>query len=280
MFLYHYIFSLVDTMKIEHIHEKGSSNINEDTLLIQDNLFGVFDGATSVDKWQNEQGETGGFLAANIAKEAFAKNDAPLAVLCQRANNAIQKMMEQNNIDLTKKINRWSTSAAIIHLNKESFDWVQIGDSLILVIYNNGSYKLLVTDYDHDEEMMIQWKELADKKIKDIFQQIPGLLSLREAMNVMYGILNGEIEMQKFLNKGTESLKDVQHIILFTDGLFIPKEDPRADDDFDMFVKLFLEGGFTKIRDHIRKMEETDPDCWKYPRYKQYDDIAAISISY
>jgi len=27
-------------------------------------------------------------------------------------------------------------------------------------------------------------------------------------------------------------------------------------------------------------MESNDPKCWKYPRYKIYDDITAIAISF
>src|SRR3989338_2247001 len=40
------------------------------------------------------------------------------------------------------------------------------------------------------------------------------------------------------------------------------------------------EGGLEKIKDYVRGLEKDDPECWKYPRYKQYDDIAAISISF
>jgi len=37
-------------MKIETIVEKGSNRLNEDNLVVEDNLFEVFDGATSLDK--------------------------------------------------------------------------------------------------------------------------------------------------------------------------------------------------------------------------------------
>ena len=47
-----------------------------------------------------------------------------------------------------------------------------------------------------------------------------------------------------------------------------------------MFVKLFLNGGLREVKDFVRNLEKNDPKCWKYPRYKQYDDIAAISISF
>ncbi len=43
-------------MKIETILEKGSARLNEDTLVVQGNLFGVFDGATSLNKTVFEKG--------------------------------------------------------------------------------------------------------------------------------------------------------------------------------------------------------------------------------
>ena len=69
-------------------------------------------------------------------------------------------------------------------------------------------------------------------------------------------------------------------MLVFTDGLIIPKEDPHAVDDFSTTVKLFQEGGLQKVRDYIRQVENTDPNCWKYPRYKKSDDIAALAISF
>ena len=36
-------------IKIEHILEKGSGRVNEDRMVMGKNLFGVFDGATSLD---------------------------------------------------------------------------------------------------------------------------------------------------------------------------------------------------------------------------------------
>lgn len=106
------------------------------------------------------------------------------------------------------------------------------------------------------------------------------LVKLKEKMNVTYGMFSGEEQALSFLNKGRESLKQIKHILIFTDGLLIPKEDPKAKDDFDTFVKLFLGGGLLKIKNYVRGIEKDDPECWRCPRFKQYDDIAAISISF
>jgi serine/threonine protein phosphatase PrpC len=268
-------------MKVSFISDKGSSFVNEDNYLIGDNIFGVFDGATSLDWYIDSDGKTGGLLASSIAKEVFGENKKLLRNLAINANNAIKDKMISRGIDVSNRMNLWSTSAAVVRINDNLIEWLQLGDSLILVIYNDDSYKLIVEDYDHDKETLIMWKELWQKKVENIRKKLNDqILKIRTGMNIDYGILNGEDKMLNFVNEGSLTWKNVKYILLFTDGLFIPKEDPRDQDDFRILIDLFLEGGLEKIKNYIRALENQDPNCWVYPRFKQHDDIAAISITF
>ena len=56
---------------VETLHEQGSGEQNEDVLLWSEALFGVFDGATSLDKYCDPDGATGGLCAASIAAETL-----------------------------------------------------------------------------------------------------------------------------------------------------------------------------------------------------------------
>jgi hypothetical protein len=268
-------------MQVHFLIEKGSGPLNEDNLVITQNIFGVFDGVTSLDNYRDPHGNTGGLLASRIAKRVFEKGGKPLVDLALEANSLLREEMLKHGIDLSKKVSLWGTTAAVVQINRDTFDWIQIGDSQILVLYNENSYKLLVEDYDHDLETLILWKELADKKVKNIREfLLEPLQKAREKANVSYGVLNGEREMMGFLNRGTEDLENVRHILIFTDGLFIPQENPLRKDPFGPLVSLFLEGGLERIRDYVREREKSDPECWKYPRFKPHDDMAAISISF
>ncbi len=275
-------------MEIRTLYEKGGGKINEDALIASNPIFGVFDGASSLVPYVNNQGQTGAYLASHIAKQAFSRDKMSLFRLAIDANWEIERAMVEASIDTSKKTNRWATTAAVIRLNKDSFDWVQIGDSLILVIHRDASSRLLATDYDHDLQTMIKWKKLADKKVENIRAILdPDDQKVTERMNIDYGAMNGEIGAEKFLKFGTEKLDGISHIILFTDGLFFPKEDPEKPDDWEMFVAHFLDGvsvpgagGLKKVHQLVRALEDSDPNCWKYPRFKQHDDIAAISISF
>ena len=124
-------------------------------------------------------------------------------------------------------------------------------------------------------------KKYAKEKRKNIRELVQEDVKInRDRMNEEFGGINGEEKFLKFIKSGEEPLDRVKHIIIFTDGLIIPKENPDAADDFGKFVELFLDGGLKKVLKYVRDLERDDPECWKYPRYKQYDDIAAISISF
>ena len=76
------------------------------------------------------------------------------------------------------------------------------------------------------------------------------------------------------------NLDNVTNILLLTDGLFLPQEDPNKGEVFDTLVKFYLVNGLTKLKDYVRNLEESDSKCIKYPRFKKHDDITAISVDF
>ena len=100
----------------EHILEKGSGKYNEDSLVMGENLFGVFDGASSLNRDLFDGGKTGGMIAARTAGHEFSKNHFPLDQLGILANQAIRTKMIHENLDMKHRHNLWSTSAAVIRI--------------------------------------------------------------------------------------------------------------------------------------------------------------------
>ena len=267
-------------MRIDTIFEQGTGKLNEDYHLVSDNLFGVFDGATSLNPATFDNGLTGGYLASNTVGRVFRENDDSLENLAEKANQAIRQKMISKDVDISDKGNLWSASGAMLRLNSDNFEWAQLGDSLIMVIEDDGSYEVMPSRFNHDFETLTKWKCRCRETDQCIAQAMKDqILKVRRRMNVDYGVFSGEPEAMKFLKSGRRSLDGIKHILIFTDGLFIPKENPGHREDFDDFAKLFLEGGLACVRDHIRRVEETDPMCRTYPRFKTHDDIAATSIT-
>ncbi|MBU0648208.1 protein phosphatase 2C domain-containing protein [Patescibacteria group bacterium] len=267
-------------MRINHIHEKGMKDINEDSYLIQDNIFGVFDGAGSLNKYVDDEGKTGGFIASTIAQETFIQNNKSLKELAVEANSQIMAKMQERNIDTTDKLNLWCSNLAVVRFEDKQINWTQLSDAAIIFIYKDNSFKVIRGDNDYDQETMIKWKQLADRKKENIRLELDEQLkSVRRKINITYGFLTGEPKMVNFLQEGREDLSNIKHILLFTDGFTIPKTNPTDPDQWDEFVKMYLNGGIEAIKNHIRSIEDSDPNCWTYPRGKQYDDMTAISIT-
>jgi len=270
---------------VEYVNNKGSGKVNEDYFLIGENIFGVFDGATGLVKYFDENGNSGGAIAAQISKEIFLKGDASLIELTKKANEAIQNKMKELNIDVSDKLNVFSTTIAVVRLNKEenTFDWVQLGDSLILVVYEDNSFKLLVNDYDHDRNTLILWKKLNKEnnpQKNELFKLETN--KVRRSMNEEngYGIVGCDDRMINFLKSGSESLDGIKHIICLTDGMFIPNPAPEKDDDFEKWTELFLQGGLEAVKNYVIELENSDLEFVKYPRFKPHDDLTAVAISF
>jgi hypothetical protein len=273
----------MEITNIETITEPGGSKENEDTFFVTGARFGVFDGASSLDGYTDEDGYTGAYLASHIAKDTFEGSDGLLVDIAGEANSRIRSAMEVKNIDTTRKESLWGCTMAAVDIDTAASvcTWAQVADSLIIFIYTDGTHKQLITeDYNHDRDVLCSWKKLADLKVEDIMSHLyEDVVSLRRTSNVSYGVLNGEPELVGFIRSGEESLENVAHVLVFTDGMMIPDEDPDVVDDFSKTVELFLRVGLTGVRDYIRSIENTDPNCLKYPRYKKSDDLTAIAVS-
>lgn len=266
--------------KVRSLLEKGSGEFNEDVLLEEGDLLGVFDGATSLDKRRFQEGLTGGLLAARTAAQSFQGNRCSLDQLAKTANQNIQNAQLNESIGLNERHKLWSTSLAVVHLDGNRLEYCQTGDALILFIFKDGSYKVITPDIDIDRDTLHLWKEMQvspDALIHEVMAE--QIHKVRLEMNISYGVLNGEPEALEFIRHGYEDLTDVSDILLFTDGLQLPRENPLDEQDWQSFVELYRQGGLQVVRDHVRHLQQQDPACRKYPRFKIHDDIAAVAIS-
>ncbi|MFH1156885.1 MAG: protein phosphatase 2C domain-containing protein [Pseudomonadota bacterium] len=266
-------------MKTDHLLEKGSGLINEDTLVMDGTLFGVFDGATSLDRNDSGNRETGGLIASDTASRVFARNGDSLVNLARHANSAILRRMIENGVDCSRRENLWSTSAAVVRFQDTEMEWIQTGDCPIILVYRDAGFRVLGGTRDHDYETLSMWKDMALSTTQTIREALEDqICKTRAGMNRTYGVLNGEKEAESFLYSGNESLEGVTDVLLFTDGLTLPSPRPEQHKSYDALVGLYRSLGLKGLREHIRTLEQTDPQCRHYPRFKCHDDIAAISI--
>jgi Protein phosphatase 2C len=264
----------------ETLVQKGSGAVNEDVLLCDGNLFGVFDGATSLARDNLPPGSTGGLLAARIAANAFRTGGSDLSHSAELANRQINAAARVHGIADGERHLLWSTSAAVVRIEADHAHYCQIGDSLILLVLDDGQYRLLTPETDHDLETLMQWKQLPWSPGLTIGTELAEQIKkVRLQMNRGYGVLNGEPTALDFITCGRVALDGVASILLFTDGLFLPKENPEAASDWSRFVACYQQGGLQEICHQVRATQQDDPFCRVYPRFKLHDDIAAIAIN-
>ncbi len=272
-------YPVIPPYQVQTLLEEGSGALNEDVLLQADDLFGVFDGATSLDKRKFKGDLTGGLLAARIAAQTFQEGYGSLAYLADKANRRIRSSLLAENVSLNERHRLWSTSLAVVRLTEDRFEYCQTGDALILLLLNDGGYRLVTPEIDIDRETLQLWKKSQAPEATTIHDLLAEQIHrVRLQMNVSYGVLNGEPEAMNFLRHGYQDLAGVSDILLFTDGLFLPKENPLDSDDWQCLADLFRSGGLQAVRNHVRRLQQEDPTCRKYPRFKQHDDISAVAI--
>jgi len=264
--------------RIETLLVKGSGTMNEDAQLVAPDLYGVFDGATSLDGAVYD-GVTGGYRAASTAADVFGRNDRPLADLAAAANEAIRDQMAVAGVQLNSKEALWSTSVAVVRLRGERLEWCQTGDCRIQLLYEDGSTSQLVEPNDHDAETLQLWRKMAPTISEPIHVALAEQIrAVRCRMNIDYGVLSGEPEALDFLRCGSVSLAGVAAVLLYTDGLQIPARDNRLNHDSHLLSSLFARGGLRAVYRHVRAVQEGDPLCRLYPRFKPSDDISAIAL--
>jgi len=266
--------SNIPPLRVEHILEKGSGAANEDYLIMDNGIYGVFDGATSLDGTVFEGGQSGGSLAASIAGGVFLQNHKPLSVLGVEANGCIRSQMERCKVDVSRRSCLWSASAAVVRMREDGIEWFQTGDAQVVFIDNDGGFRLAVTRKDHDYPTLNKIRELG-RSHPEVHELIR---TVRRGMNREYGVLNGEPEAVDFFRTGVEPCADVRTVLLFTDGLDLPCQEPCQYKDFSPLVDKVRELGLSGLRDFVRAQEAEDPDIEHYPRFKTHDDIAAIAI--
>lgn len=263
------------------LYEQGSGSVNEDVVLEADGLFGVFDGATSLDQTRFRDGRTGGRLAAEIAAETFRSSDGSLIDRAGLANSRIAEALRAAGISPEQRHRYWSTSMAVVKVDDDQLHYCQTGDSHILAIYNDNTAKLLSRDIDIDSETLQLWQQAqapAGTSIHELLAE--QIKKVRLQMNQSYGVLNGEDAAIDFLEHGSLPVNNIRHLLLFTDGLLLPQSQPGQSHDWQFMAELFLSGGLNGLHQLVRTLQRQDPQCQLYPRFKCHDDIAAISITF
>lgn len=272
-------------MTIASLCEIGIRALNEDVAFVDENrgLFAVFDGASSLDNYISDSGKTGGYIASHTAADVFRSGSgSTLKTLFSEANNRLEQLHKDAGIDTSDAIHRFGTTVAAAWLHEDTVELLQCADSVAIIIDKDGKASAPLGYHDQDLSEMLEWQRLAKSGLKiDEIRPIvrPMTITKRRQVNEAYGTMNGDPRAGKFASHTTIATNDIKHILLLTDGMYIPKEDPAAEEDWQQYADIFLHGGLKELFDTVRSLENSDPDVTRYPRYKPHDDASGVAIS-
>lgn len=228
-----------EPMKVESfLCATPNKSVSEDSIVLNEkiNVYGVFDGATPLMPFKDENGMNGAYLASNIFKDYFLRHyrsNLSLVEGIEAANRMLREHMAKYQVNQEKYEYLWSTCAALIKIEKDGMiSYAQLGDCMIIAEYQNGMITALTRDTVKDinsrakvlrEEQRKGGVKIPDEEyFQDTTQQ---LIFNRSLANKEYGytVANGKKEVLNFIQHGQVNINEIKTILMITDGLFHPK---------------------------------------------------------
>lgn len=277
-------------MKMECISVAGSGKMNEDAYVTNQakHLFAVVDGVSSLVPYENAEGQTPGAIAAQLVKQHVEEADGEqsLTDLLAAANERLCECMQREQVDLTKKEALWGAACAVVRVHESHIEYAQTGDCMIFAVYADDTVRpLTYPQVSHLEQAAFaKWEsgiregmrlraELIDH-CRDI------LASNRYLANEAggYGVMNGEPACRDFLEFGRINRIHLRALVLLTDGMFMPRPYTGAEPKWEDTVLPILHKGLQRYTDELLMLENSDPECLRYIRFKKSDDKTGIVL--
>lgn len=165
-----------------------------------------------------------------------------------------------------------------------SWQAVRLGDCRLLAADDKGFHRIVDfpnDDFDHwvtIEAMRLRAAGMTDlKEIARMMQ--PALFTDRRRRNRPggYGVIEADRACLAFAEY--REFTDPASVLLTSDGFF------RVVDCYDQFSEADLleraarPGEVATLYETLRRLEESDPECRKFPRFKPQDDASAIALT-
>lgn len=283
------------------IYQKGMADHNEDRYYISSDLttFAVMDGATGI-------GEMTGELASQTILDEFESNPAgSLLEILTKANKRLgDRCKEIAGLSQIEQIRKWDRSSsgvvAIRFLEYHRIEYVQSGDCMIFIQYEDDAVRPLTHDSLSrlDQKAILrraklleqkrkgedpnQWpKEKRDKILHKIWEELMeqlhdhrGLLNTPEG----YPVIDGSPEAVHYIEYGQLPLIHTKKILLLSDGLVLPHIKAAPEIMWLETAKYAFSHGLSALYEKVTALENSDPACYIYPRFKQADDKTGILI--
>lgn len=167
----------------------------------------------------------------------------------------------------------------------ETLEILNAGDHSILVEYKDGTVwkfgqnAVRLLDHSMEQELKALIHDGIVSHEKRSEKLLPRILENRALRNMYpgYDVLTPSDDIREHLERALLLKKDVQRICALTDGL------ARSFEAFDLcdwstFFGYVDTKGLENVIYDIREIEDLDPECVRYPRFKKSDDATGIIV--
>lgn len=279
-------------MKMECISVAGSGKMNEDAYVTNQakHLFAVMDGVSSLVPYENAAGQTGGAIAAQLVKRHLEEADGEqsLADLLAAANETLCECMRGEQIDLAKKEALWGAACALVRVHDSHIEYAQTGDCMIFAVYADDTVRPLThPQVSHLEQAAFaQWESGIREGMRERTELLEHchdiLVSNRYLANEAggYGVINGEASCRDFVESGRINRIHLRALVLLTDGLFMPRPYRGPEPKWENTVLPIVHKGLQRYADELLMLENGDPECLGYVRFKKSDDKTGIVLHF
>lgn len=178
-------------------------------------------------------------------------------------------------------------AACLILVKRYGGKWqaVRLGDLCLLARYGSGDHRIFAASPNNAFDIWLagEAKKRRDAGILDIKALLaefrPQLTAGRMKRNQPggYSILEADpaaLRMAEYIDLGSPS-----EILACTDGYYRAVDHYHLHDDLALIEESLKQGGMEGVLSRLRRIEQSDPDCQTYLRFKPSDDATALMLS-
>jgi hypothetical protein len=280
-------------LKLAGLASQGSGAINEDMVgylgdaddvraaWVLDGVTGINDGSLGL------MGSDAQWLVHRIdahLRQLFAE-ERPSADILAHLIDAV--IADQRKVAGSLPADFDPPAACIMAVHRVGREWhaLRLGDCRLIAKANGGNM-LRMVDFPNDAfdqsltEEATRLRANGITAIADIASHLqPRMFASRRTRNRPggYGVIEADRACLTFAEYAR--IDDPSAILLASDGFYRIADCYRALDDGDLLTASLVPGGIAETLARMRGIEQSDPHCRAFPRFKPADDASAVALT-
>lgn len=274
----------------ELVQSRGTARYPEDTFVVNEPVFGVFDAHSevysSISPLELIDGKTSGQVVGQIIRDVFQQDVSCRSItdLLLRANNLIGSF----NFGRTKVTADELAGAvfAVVGIYEDCIKIIQAGDCVVFWQYKNGfTGGIRSQTYYYEQENKRIIADLMAKHNGDrdkMWIEFDPILRQRrqDNANKTYAVMNGQSTMEKQWQKSAIATKNVKRLFLCTDGFFWPEFDESNMSLAAKDVMALYEDHFLSVKASLPYIRRRQLSLASERSHEALPELTAIALDF